>query len=126
MELIYEKIGPLPLEVRMLGFIHDGWIVGSGALYLVGVDKFEDPHQKPADWDILVPPEIFRDVVHMFPVGTSTNTWGGLKYSRDGLILDVWPEDLGHYFMSAHDMHGDRYAVHLRSKRVAYCPVNRS
>lgn len=113
--LKYELVGDLPLCVRALTYndFH-GWIVGSGAHYLVG-----KKNGKPKDWDVLAPPHEWVDACRIFPKGTPTNTYGGLKHQEGDICLDVWAEDLGHYFLTALPRDGIILAVQPRFRKVA-------
>jgi hypothetical protein len=107
--IIYDRIKELPLLVRVLSFTYNGYIVGGAAKYLTG-----QTNDKPRDWDVVVPPEIWSEVCKIVPHQTMTNTWGGFKIDN----VDFWSEDLGHYFRTMHQEFMPGRAVHIRSKTV--------
>ena len=112
--IIYNRIKDIPILVRTLSFLTDGWIVGGAAKYLAGLTD-----DLPRDWDIVISPEKWSEVCHIVPPGTVTNTWGGFKVDN----IDFWCEDLGHYFQSAHHSFNPIVAAHLKSQRYMVCEL---
>lgn len=109
--MIYERTYNLPQLVKTLTFEFGGWIVGSGAKYLVG--EIESVNQ--GDWDVVISPTRWPDVAHIVPKGTPANNWGGFKL--DG--VDFWSEDLGHFFNSVNlERCGYPVAVHPKTLRT--------
>ncbi len=109
----YDRLKDIPLLVRVLAFTYDGWVVGGGALYLAG--KTDD---LPRDWDVVVGTEKWSEVVHIVPPTAKINSWGGFKVNQDGIEVDFWPEDLGHYFRSIGKNIDTALAVHIRTQRT--------
>lgn len=107
--MICERIRDLPLLVRVLSFIFNGYVVGGGAKYLAG-----DTDSLPKDWDVVVPPEHWSEVCKIVPWKTVTNTFGGFKIDD----VDFWSEDLGHYFRTITKDKQGAVAVHVRSFTV--------
>lgn len=88
--LDYNKIAKLPALVRSFCFNNEGWIVGSGALYLLSLKSDE-----PRDYDILVPFYQWGLACRSIPENSPTNSHGGVKVRSDGLSIDVWCGDIG-------------------------------
>lgn len=105
----YTKIREMPPIVRALCFLHDAWVVGGAAKWLVGDTK------ELKDWDIIVPIRHWTDAQHLIPYGTKSNTFGGFKIAGD-IEIDIWAEDLDHLFLTADK--GPGIAVQPRRKVV--------
>lgn len=86
----YNKIAKLPALVRSFCYAHEGWIVGSAALYLLGLKD-----DSPRDYDILIPFYQWGIACRSIPEGSSTNSHGGVKLISDGVTIDVWCGDIG-------------------------------
>ena len=77
----------MPDLVRVLTTACDAWVVGGAALPDATVVK---------DWDVLVPFTKWGHaalILKGFPL--NLNTFGGFKVVQAGVIIDVWPGDLG-------------------------------
>jgi hypothetical protein len=94
-KVVYDRFSHLPFIVRSFCFNHDGWIVGGGARYLLGLDNKE-----PRDWDILIPLENWNQACKNFPKGSLTNSFGGVKVFGDGVEVDVWGDSLGNFILT--------------------------
>lgn len=88
--LNYSKIAALPALVRSFCFSNEGWIVGSGAKWLL--DLRTEP---PRDFDVLIPFYTWGIACRSIPEGSLTNSHGGVKIRSDGLEVDVWAGDIG-------------------------------
>lgn len=106
--LNYNKLAALPALVRSFCHNNDGWVVGSGALYLL--DLKNDP---PRDWDILIPFWTWGVACKTIPEGSPTNSHGGVKMKADGITVDVWAGDLGWFFGQVPST--PTYAAHPKS-----------
>lgn len=96
-KVIYDRFSKLPLVVRSFCFNHEGWIVGGGANYLIGLTN-----KIPRDWDILIPLEHWNVACKSFPKGSVTNSFGGVKIVNDGIELDVWGDSLSNFILTNH------------------------
>lgn len=94
MKLIYERLRDIPLIVKTATYNHDGWVVGGSAQYLCGLTS------KVRDWDVIVPPNEWAKLCKTFPYKSVTNTFGGIKLLENGVEVDLWPEELGLYFIN--------------------------
>lgn len=92
MRIDYNKVAHLNAFTRAFCLNHGGWIVGSGARYLLGLSN------TPNDWDILVPLRYWPEACRIVPRGTLTNSLGGFKILSPSLNIDVWPGDIGEFF----------------------------
>ena len=110
--LVYERLRDLPQFVRSLCYNHEGWVVGGGASYLAGFSE------RVKDWDVIVPVYNWMSVHPIIPHATLSNTFGGFKVDCDGVAIDVWPEDVGHYFMTIGGNY-DPIAVQPKTQQVA-------
>lgn len=106
--IVYHRFSTLPLLVKSFSFNNDGWIVGGGAKYLLGIS-----HEQPRDWDILIPLENWDQACKVIPLGSKTNSFGGIKIKQDGIEIDVWADSLSHFINIQH-FHPN-YAINLKS-----------
>lgn len=106
----YTKLRQMPAIVRALCFSHEAWVVGGSAKWLVG------EQETLRDWDIIVPSRCWQDAQHLIPHQTPSNTFGGYKIAGE-VEVDVWCEDLDHYFTNAHAP--NLVAVQPRRQKVA-------
>jgi hypothetical protein len=72
-----------PRSVRAMTTSFDAWIVGSAATT-----------DSPKDIDVMVPWSRWHEAVTLIPSSASPNTFGGWKYTEDGVDIDVWPDSL--------------------------------
>lgn len=86
----YTRVAALPGVIRSYCYQNDAWIVGSGADYLLGIKV-----DLPRDWDILIPISNWNQACKSIPEGSKTNAFGGVKYTVEGIDIDVWGCDLG-------------------------------
>jgi hypothetical protein len=64
---------------------HDAWVVGSAA----------DPENKnPRDIDIMVPYSSWGPASSLIPKDAKVNSFGGWKFTEQGVEVDVWPGEL--------------------------------
>ncbi len=92
--LNYNKVAELPAIVRSFCFSNEAWIVGSCAKWLLTLT--ETP---PRDFDLLIPFYCWGQASRTIPVGSLTNSNGGVKLVVDGVSIDVWAGDIG-WFLS--------------------------
>ncbi len=92
--MIYERLSNLHPLIRTLLFVHDGYVVGSYAKYLIG-----DTDQEPKDIDIIIPLSKWSLAMKSIPKGSLTNTYGGVKISPvcAGISCDVWSQDISDF-----------------------------
>jgi hypothetical protein len=107
MEIDYYRISDLPALVRSFCFSNDGWIVGSGAAYLLGFNE------APNDWDILIPFWQWGEACRSIPRGMLTNSHGGVKIPIGNTSIDVWAGDIGWFLSQVPTM--PAYAVHPKT-----------
>ena len=77
-----------PALVAQLTHVHNAWIVGSAAKE--GADL-----KIVRDWDVLVPFSNWQAAAALLPKDAAPNTFGGWKCVSEGVVVDVWPDDLG-------------------------------
>lgn len=106
--IYYNKVAKLPPMVRSFCYNNDGWIVGSAALYLLGL-KEDDPR----DYDILIPFYMWGQACRSVPVGTPANSFGGFKMTDGGIVIDVWCGDIGWFLGNVPDT--PSYAVNPKA-----------
>lgn len=112
--VVHERLRDLPELVRAMCFGCNGWIVGGAAKYLCGQTN------TVRDWDIIVPVHSWPKAGKMLPYGSEINTLGGVKVTTGGYEIDVWPDDLCNFFMTASTQF-DLIAVMPVTKQVATC-----
>lgn len=93
-KLVYNS---LPDCIKSILIISDGWLVGSAVEKLLAKED-------PKDYDIIIPSrenyQVTSTAIKSYLKGV--NTFGGLKYEfPDGIVVDMWPEELDHYLASA-------------------------
>jgi len=86
---------------------HNGWIVGGGAKYMLGLTN-----EQPKDWDILIPLENWNEACKVAPKNSPTNSWGGIKLISGLLQVDIWGDSLSHFIVT-NDLF-PAYAVSLK------------
>lgn len=86
----------LPIEIKRILLISEGWLVGSAPEKLLN-------DEVPRDYDIVVPSaELFQLTCTLFAeYEVKINTFGGLKIKMGEIEVDVWVEELGHFIISA-------------------------
>lgn len=105
-KVIYHRFNKLPLIVRSFCFQNNGWIVGGAAKYLLGI--YTDP---PRDYDILIPLEHWDKACKTIPLGSTTNSFGGIKLRVDGVEVDIWGDSLSNFIETQNTW--PNYAVNL-------------
>lgn len=87
----------LPQNIRQLLFTYNGWLVG-------GCFKQILTNSEPKDYDIIIPcREDFAKFIKANEGRFKINSYGGLKI-EDGVSIDVWCEELGHYLVNANNI----------------------
>lgn len=89
----YNKIASLSALIKSFCFNNEGWVVGGGALYLLGLQE-----KRPRDWDILIPFYQWGLACRSIPENSLTNSQGGIKIISDNIIIDIWCGDIGWFF----------------------------
>lgn len=88
--------GQLPIPIRTVLLDCQAWVVGSGALWVLG-----ERNDRPRDLDIVVPPPFWMAAcraLNAINPGVHLNTFGGFKLKSDENYFDVWPMHLEEYF----------------------------
>ena len=93
LKVSWSRVKMLPRMARMLCFGHDGWVVGSGAAFLLNLRE-----ELPEDWDILIPLHVWPFTQRVIPIGTPANGAGGFKIDK---TIDVWTDDIGRFMANA-------------------------
>ncbi len=75
---------------RVLCYVFDGWIVGGAVPYISCKSE-----ESPKDIDIIVSPNVWREVSLILPKNSILNTLGGMKFIDNGVSVDVWPDEIG-------------------------------
>lgn len=91
-----------PKLVCSLVYGHNAWVVGSGA---------KEGSENPRDWDVLVPFQNWFEACFLIPKNAYPNTFGGWKCETDEGFVDVWPGDLGSFFL----LSAAKFAWHPKS-----------
>lgn len=104
----HNRVKALPTVVRQFLYISNGWLVGSGAPYLIGTTD-----DIPKDWDIIVPFKYWNKTVFCLIENATVNSKGGVRIITDEVKLDMWPGELDWYFRQI--PHFPAYAVNLCS-----------
>lgn len=89
----------LPLEIRTILIISEGWLVGSSIKSLLEGEPVND-------YDIVIPNrENFQNaLLYLKGLGTvEITTFGGMKLKTDKMIIDIWCEELGHFLQNSLD-----------------------
>lgn len=74
-----------PTTVRAWAHSYDAWIVGSAA----------DWNQlTPKDVDVMIPRDLWTKAAHLIPKDAVPNSFGGWKFTQEGVSVDVWPDTL--------------------------------
>ena len=74
-----------PVIVAALCTNFESWVVGSSA---------NPDNVSPRDWDILVPLSQWNRACHLIPKDARPNSFGGWKFTENGVEVDVWPGEL--------------------------------
>lgn len=83
----------IPYEIMTYLKAGEGWLVGSGASYILGRKK-----EIPNDWDVLIPFWKWGEVSNLLGHGHVTNHSGGIKVKLNSATMDIWCGDIGWYF----------------------------
>lgn len=86
-ELSKKKIN-FPKAVLNILFNFDCWLVGSAAKNMDMLSR---------DYDILCPFHNWNKLCLIIPSDAKPNSFGGWKFSIDGVEIDLWPGDMSHF-----------------------------
>lgn len=101
----------LPDVVMNILVDYKAWIVGSGADWYLRKDASKE--NMPRDLDVLVPPECFIRACRLLKGHSiAINSFGGIKFSADGVSCDVWGMSL-EKFMTKSNKAGTQRAIRL-------------
>lgn len=118
MKINYQKVAKLPPLIRSFCHQGNGWIVGSGAKYLL--DLKED---YPNDWDIIIPHTHWKTTSKSVPAGTISNSHGGFKILEINNSIeykfDLWTQDVADFL--AETPNPPEYAVIPKFMRFLTC-----
>lgn len=91
---IHEKLPPI---ARVLCYAYDGYIIGSSIPYLLS-----QTDEKPKDIDIVIPFDNWVKATKTISIWSDAkiNKLGGFKVVDDGVIVDVWMDDVARVMMS--------------------------
>ena len=82
------NLNDLPSFVRKVCTSHGCWIAGSAAHPQALITSIEDI-------DVVCSYAIWDTVAQLIPPNARINSFGGWKFKQNGLLIDVWPSDLG-------------------------------
>jgi len=89
---VQRPLADLPRAIQRVGVLPGVWLVGGGALWVLGDDK------PPKDWDFFVEPDAHAAVLsNLRGAALATNSFGGLKITVDGLVIDLWVSSLARF-----------------------------
>jgi len=111
LQVKYDRLKFLPPVARTLCFNHDGWVVGSTAAYLIGINN-----EIQRDLDILIPFYEWGNACKIVPAGTPANSFGGFKLKSDDVEIDLWAGDIGWFIAQVPKK--PVYAVQIKSYTV--------
>lgn len=109
--MVYERLREVPGIVKSFCFGYGGVVVGGAAKFLAGTSH------SVRDWDVIIPVSRWSEAARIIPYKSQTNTFGGVKIASDGVEVDVWSEDLVHYFETISGQF-EPIAVNIRNKQV--------
>ena len=81
----------LPPIVARITHNFDAWVVGSAAR----PPSPGKPPRQPRDWDLMVPFHAWHGAATVVPSDARPNSFGGWKFTADGVEVDMWPGDVG-------------------------------
>ena len=92
----------LPPAIQSILLTSEGWLVGGAVDTIL-------KGEVPEDFDIIVPDinkyNLTIKQIHSYDPVIEINSYGGLKITADdGATLDIWPEELGHFLISANQV----------------------
>lgn len=103
----------LPPIIAKLATNFEAWIVGSAASPFTDINCVRD-------WDVIIPFNLWHKACVLIPKDARPNSFGGWKFTVDGIEIDLWPGDLS-AFMTFHKF---KYAWHphtdTRVERMNY------
>ena len=82
------KIKDLPTLIRVWATNNNIWVVGGAADINATVETVEDI-------DILVPFHNWHSLAPYIPKDAQPNSFGGWKFTTEGIEVDIWPGDIG-------------------------------
>ena len=105
----------LPVHIKTLLIISNGWLVGGAIPNLLtsGISKLND-------FDIIVPDggDFQNGLLYLHPhiKNLTVNTYGGLKITLDDdTLIDIWVEELSHFISVAKNC---EYVFNLKSQTL--------
>lgn len=102
MRKIKEIYRQLPVDIRSILILSDGWLVGSTIDNLLSDKEAAD---YVPDYDIIVPFSKWEDTVVALKHNPFTlNTYGGFKFNIKGLEVDIWPQDTDQFIKVASNL----------------------
>lgn len=97
----------LPQVIKSLLIASEGWLVGSSIVTTI-LGK-----ESPKDYDIIVSSrELFQigcKILALLEFSVSVNTFGGIKFKKDNISIDIWCEELSHYLRNRNTSKGPVY-----------------
>lgn len=89
----------LPQDIKTILLISEGWLVGNSISNIL--EDFA-----PKDYDIVVTDVnkfgTVNKAIQLISDGYFLNNYGGFKYKlKSGIFVDIWPEELSHFLMTA-------------------------
>ncbi len=119
-EIIDARLNILPHSVWKIISSY-GWLVGSGAEYLIGKKGLTDCN----DWDIIVELHDWRKLQNHLSADSikfevsyqdlkEVNNFGGYRFKLNNKDrdIDIWPQNLGNYLKTVPD-HKPRLAINI-------------
>jgi len=110
--MIKQIYNALPIDVRRILILGNGWLIGSAPENII--------LKKPVkDYDIIVPLGSDLQAISLYLQASgfahTFNTFGGLKFSKEDIVVDVWVESLDHLIFSASYLN---HAVNLKHYKI--------
>jgi hypothetical protein len=96
--LLKRRLQNLPQHVRAIAQMQGVWIIGSTAEWLISRSA-----ELPKDYDFIVAPESLQAALRILGAYSYTitvNSFGGIKASKDRVIIDIWPCRLDEFIVN--------------------------
>lgn len=81
----------MPPKIHSLVYTYDVWILGSSAYTFETEELAKGYHP---DIDIMVPFSLWREAALHVPGDAVPNSFGGWKWTSNGVFVDMWPDEL--------------------------------
>ncbi len=94
--ILATRLAQMPKKPRIIAQMPGVWLVGGAACWLAD----ENLNAFPKDWDFIVEPSAHQRVLtllHTYKYVFQVNSFGGVKATGDGIMIDVWLSSLSDF-----------------------------